>query len=90
MYSCIPLKDKTGKEIINAFKDLFKNRKPKKLRTDKGKEFVMKNVKCFLRVMNFIGSHLKVIQKLKFLNGLIEQSKRNYRNVLLITTQNVG
>ena len=28
---CIPLKDKMGKEIINVFTDLFKNRKPKKL-----------------------------------------------------------
>lgn len=46
---CIPLKNKMGKEIINAFTDLFKNRKPKKLQTDKGKEFVMKNVQVFLK-----------------------------------------
>jgi hypothetical protein len=46
---CILLKDKTGKEIINAFTDLFKNRKPKKLQTDKGKEFAMKNVQVFFK-----------------------------------------
>ena len=57
---CIPLKDKTGKEIINTFIGLFKNRKPKKLQTVKGKELVIKTFKYFLRVMKFIGSHLKV------------------------------
>ena len=40
--------------------------------------------------MKFIDSHLKVNLKLKLLNGLIEQSKRNYGKILFITTQNVG
>ena len=31
---CIPSKDKTGNEIINAFTHLFKNTQPKKLQTD--------------------------------------------------------
>ena len=42
--SCIPLKCKMGTEIINGFTSLFKNRKPNKSQTDKGKQFVMKNV----------------------------------------------
>ncbi|XP_065574939.1 uncharacterized protein LOC136036544 [Artemia franciscana] len=46
--------DETGKEIINTFMGLFKHRKPRKLETDKGKEFVMNNVQLFLRVMTFI------------------------------------
>ena len=58
-----------GKEIINAFANLFKNRQPKKLKTDKGKEFVKRNVQVYLRVIKFIGSHLKMNKKLKLLNG---------------------
>ena len=36
-----PMKDKTGKSLIAAFNSILKNgRKPEKLRTDKGTEFV--------------------------------------------------
>lgn len=49
---CVPLKDKTGAEIINAFIHIFKERIPKKLQTDKGKEFVMRNVQTFLKNNN--------------------------------------
>ena len=34
-----PLKNKTAKSILTAVKDVFLDRKPKKLRTDKGSEF---------------------------------------------------
>ena len=43
----IPSKDKMGKEIINAFMHLFKNRRPKKVHIEKGKEFVMRNFRVF-------------------------------------------
>jgi len=45
----IPLKDQKGKEIINTFMGLFKNRKSKNLRTHKGKEFVMKSSQVFFK-----------------------------------------
>jgi transposase InsO family protein len=38
----IPFKNKTADEIFEAFTLIFKERKPKKLRTDKGKEFINK------------------------------------------------
>ena len=46
----IPLKSKKNKDIIDAFKTIFEssNRKPKKLWTDKGTEFIGSDVKLFL------------------------------------------
>ena len=43
----LPLKDKTGKSVVEAFKEIFKKskRKPEKFRIDKGREFHNKNVK---------------------------------------------
>jgi len=43
----LPLKDKTGKSVSDAFKEFFKKskRKPEKLWTDKGREFCNKHVK---------------------------------------------
>jgi len=43
----LPLKDKTVKSVAEAFKEIFKKpkRKPKKLWTDKGREFYNKDVK---------------------------------------------
>ena len=36
----VPVKDKSGDSILKAFKQIFKSRQPRKLRTDKGKEFL--------------------------------------------------
>jgi len=43
----LPLKDKTGKSVADAFKEIFKKSKwkPEKLWTDKGREFYNKHVK---------------------------------------------
>ena len=35
-----PLKTKSSKDVLKAFENIFKERKPFKLQTDKGKEFV--------------------------------------------------
>jgi len=40
----IPLKNKTGTEFASALQKVFKERKPKKLWVDKGKEFYNKHV----------------------------------------------
>ena len=45
----VPLKDKTGETVANAFKKIFKEKRiPKFLWTDKGKEFYNKNTKSLL------------------------------------------
>ena len=41
----ITLKSKTGEEVANALKKIFKERKPDKLWVDKGKEFYNKKSK---------------------------------------------
>lgn len=43
-----PLKDKSGKSLVQAFTDIFKLRKPSKLQTDKGKEFINSDVQKLL------------------------------------------
>ena len=41
----VPLKDKKGETVANALKTIFKERRPGKLWTDKGREFYNKDVK---------------------------------------------
>jgi transposase InsO family protein len=45
----IPIKRKTGEEVSTAFRGLFKQRKPRKLHTDKGLEFINKPTKALLK-----------------------------------------
>ena len=35
----VPIKDKKGTSIVNAFKNLISKRKPNKIRVDQGSEF---------------------------------------------------
>ena len=46
----IPLKDKKGKTVAEVLKTIFKERKPEKLWTDKGKEFYNKDVKDLIEI----------------------------------------
>jgi len=48
----IPLKSKNSDEIIAAFDNLFKSRRPKKLWTDRGTEFTNNKFKEFLKSNN--------------------------------------
>ncbi|UYV63129.1 hypothetical protein LAZ67_2003232 [Cordylochernes scorpioides] len=36
----IPIRNKTGNEITNAFREIFKERKPERMQTDKGTKFI--------------------------------------------------
>ena len=48
----IPIKNKSGKEMLTGFQQLFKEahpRKPARLQTDAGKEFLNKEVQGFLK-----------------------------------------
>ena len=46
----IPLKDKTGKSVSEGFERIFKERKPKKIWVDKGREFYNKDVKSLIEL----------------------------------------
>ena len=50
----IPIKNKTPEEIIKSFDYIFKERRPIKLQTDKGKEFKNKKFQSFLKEHNVI------------------------------------
>jgi transposase InsO family protein len=50
----IPIRNKTAEEIIKSFDNIFKERKPLKLQTDKGKEFINKKFQSFLKEHNII------------------------------------
>ena len=48
----VPLKNKTGKSIIDAFETIFAERKPGKLETDKGTEFLNRPFQKYLKQVN--------------------------------------
>ena len=49
----IPIKDKKGTSIVNAFKKIIsKRRKPNKIWVDQGREFYNQSFKDFLKISN--------------------------------------
>ena len=48
----IPIKDKKGTSIVNAFKKIISKRKPNKIWVDQGSEFCNKSFKDFLKIKN--------------------------------------
>lgn len=48
----IPLKTKRGEDIVNAFRQIFSERKPKSLQTDQGTEFKNSKFQKFLKENN--------------------------------------
>ena len=52
----IPLKDKTGKTVLDAFKKIVEasNRKPKHIWVDQGKEFYNRNINEWIKENNII------------------------------------
>ena len=48
----IPIKDKKGTSIVNAFKKIISSRKPNKIWVDQGSEFYNKYFKDFLKINN--------------------------------------
>lgn len=85
----IPLKNKTGTSITEAFKSVFKTRKPEKLWVDKGKEFYNKTFLTFLLDKNVniysTESELKAV--------IIERFNRSLKELLeqeLLTQELLG
>ncbi|KAF4520552.1 hypothetical protein B566_EDAN008751 [Ephemera danica] len=60
----IPIINKTATEIIKAFKIVFQTRKPIKLQTDKGTEFLAKPVQTYLKEnsVNFFTSNQPAVK----------------------------
>jgi hypothetical protein len=49
-----PIKKKNSEEIVKSFELIFRERKPSKLQTDKGKEFINKTFQNYLKQNNII------------------------------------
>ena len=81
-YDCvIPIKDKKGTSIVNAFKKILSdsNRKPNKTWVDQGSEFYNESFKDFLKINSLQW----------FINFLIKSPLRliNLREVVLLMNQ---
>ena len=75
----IPLKDKKGITIKNALEKIFKERKPKFLWTDKGKEFYNKQVQDLLNKNNI---KLYSTNNSEIKSSVIERFNRTFKNMM--------
>ena len=75
----IPLKEKKGITIKNALQRIFKQRKPKFLRTDKGKEFYNKQVQDLLNENNI---KLYSTNNSEIKSAVVERFNRTFKNMM--------
>ena len=75
----VPLKSKTAKSVLDAFKKIFnsKNRRPRNLQTDKGTEFFNRQLKPFLTKYD-VKSELKASIVERFNRTLKEKMWRRF------------
>ena len=75
----IPLKDKKGITIKNALEKIFKQRKPKLLWTDKGKEFYNKQVQDLLNENNI---KLYSTNNSEIKSAVVERFNKTFKNMM--------
>ena len=75
----IPLKDKRGITIKNALEKIFKQRKPKFLWTDNGKEFYNKQVETLLNENNI---KLYSTNNSEIKSSVVERFNRTFKNMM--------
>ena len=82
-YGCIvPLKDKKGESVAEAFKTIFKEgRKPDYLWTDKGKEYYNNNIKELLDKNKIVAYSTENEEKSSVLNRQPHDEKQNVEAV---------
>ena len=85
----VPLKNKKGETVANALKTIFKERKPEKLWTDKGKEFYNKDVKDLIELYSTENEEKSSIverwirtMKEKMWKYFTDNNTYNYMNIL--------
>ena len=85
----IPLKNKKGETVANALKTIFKERKPEKLWTDKGREFYNKDVKDLIELYSTENEEISSIverwirtMKEKMWKYFTDNNTYNYMNIL--------
>ena len=85
----VPLKNKKGETVANALKTIFKERKPEKLWTDKGREFYNKDVKDLVELYSteneekssIVERWIRTIKE-KMWKYFTDNNTYNYMNVL--------
>ena len=85
----IPLKDKKGETVAKALKTIFRERKPEKLWTDKGKEFYNKDVMGLIELYSteneekssIVERWIRTIKE-KMWKYFTDNNTYNYMNVL--------
>ena len=75
----IPLKDKKGINVKNALEKIFKERSPKFLWTDRGKEFYNKQVQDLLNENNI---KLYSANNSEIKSSVIERFNRTFKNMM--------
>ena len=85
----VPLKNKKGKTVAEALKNIFEERKPEKLWTDKGTEFYNKDVKKLIEIYSTENEEKSSIverwirtMKEKMWKYFTDNNTYNYMNVL--------
>ena len=85
----VPLKNKKGKTVAEALKNIFEKRKPEKLWTDKGTEFYNKDVKKLIEIYSTENEEKSSIverwirtMKEKMWKYFTDNNTYNYMNVL--------
>ena len=73
-----PLVDKTAKSVLAGFKTVFAERKPIRLRLDKGSEFINRSVKQFMKESNVYMFTTQNVPKANYL----ERVQRTFKTLL--------
>ena len=74
----VPLKTKTGKEVVQAFRKLFRNGHPSRLWTDKGTEFYNRHWKGVLEANDVMLYSTENEEK----SGIVERWNRTMKNIM--------
>ena len=74
----LPLKDKTAKSVLTGLKKVFSERKPIRLRVDKGSEFLNRSVKQFMKDNNVRMFFTQNVPKANY----VERVQRTFKSIL--------
>ena len=75
----VPLKNKTGSEVVRALSDIFNQRRPTKLQTDRGKEFLNSKVQKFLKDQEV---HFFTTFNTTFKCAIVERFNRTLKKIM--------
>lgn len=72
----LPLKNKTGDSLVDAFRRIFQSRQPLRLQTDKGTEFLNRKMQTYLKKKNI---HFFVTHNVETKASVVERFQRTLK-----------